>query len=72
MDRAVTPDYLQMHAGEMQTEKIREFAREHPEIANWQICLFLNLENSSVVLGNRSLADSTQDNGLCVQNDTFD
>lgn len=72
MDRAVTPDYLQMHAGEMQTEKIREFAREHPEIANWQICLFLNLENSSVVLGNRSLADSTQDNGLCVQSEEFD
>ncbi|MGN0495860.1 MAG: FtsX-like permease family protein, partial [Lachnospiraceae bacterium] len=68
----MTPDYLQMHAGSIQTEKINEFAKEHPEIEKWQICPFLNLENSSVILGNSSLADSTQDNGLCVQNDGFD
>lgn len=72
MEKAMTPDYLQMHAGSIQTEKINEFAKEHPEIEQWQICPFLNLENSSVVLGNRSLADSTQDNGLCVQSEEFD
>lgn len=72
MEKAMTPDYLQMHAGSIQTKKISEFAKEHPEIEKWQICPFLNLENSSVILGNSSLADSTQDNGLCVQNDGFD
>ncbi len=72
MEKGVTPDYLQMHAGSIQTEEIKAFAEEHPEIERWQICSFLNLENSSVILGNSSLADSTQDNGLCVQNDAFD
>ncbi len=72
MVKARTPDYLQMHAGDIQTEKIKAFAEEHSEIEKWQICPFLNLENSSVILGNKSLADSTQDNGLCMQGDGFD
>lgn len=72
MERAETPDYLQMHTGEIQMEKIQAFAEEYPEIEKWQVCPFLNLDNSSVVLGNKSLADSTQDNGLCTQSDGFD
>ena len=72
MEKAVTPDYLQMHAGEVQLEKIEKFAAAQEDVQEWQVSLFLNLDNSSVVLGNRSMADSTQDNGLCVQNDIFD
>ena len=72
MEKAVTPDYLQMHAGEVQLEKIEKFAAAQEDVQEWQVSPFLNLDNSSVVLGNRSMADSTQDNGLCVQNDTFD
>ena len=72
MERALTPDYLQMHAGEMQVEKIEEFAIGQDSVEEWQVSLFLNLDNSSVWIGNRSLADSTQDNGLCVQNEKFD
>lgn len=72
MEKALTPDYLQMHAGDIQTEKIKVFAENHAAVEKWQVSPFLNLENSSVVLGKRSLADSTQDNGLCVQNDSFD
>lgn len=72
MQKAMTPDYLQMHTGEIQTEKIEGFAEEHNAIEKWQICPFLNLDNSSLILGNKSLADSTQDNGLCVQSDGFD
>ena len=72
MERAVTPDYLQMHAGEMQVEKIEKFAAEQDEIEDCQVSLFLNLDNSTLMIGNRSLADSTQDNGLCVQNKKFD
>lgn len=58
--------------GEIDPEKITLFAEEHAEIEKWQICPFLNLENSSSFLGNNSLADSTQDNGLCVQGEGFD
>lgn len=72
MEQARTPDYLQMHAGEIDEEKIALFAETQEAVTDWQICTFLNLENSSLFLGDNSLADSTQDNGLCVQGDRFD
>lgn len=72
MDKALTPDYLQMHAGEIQTKKIKSFAEEHSEIDKWQISPFLNLDNNTLFLGNNSLAGSTQDNGLCMQGEKFD
>ncbi|MGN0387641.1 MAG: FtsX-like permease family protein [Suilimivivens sp.] len=72
MAKAQTPDFLQMHAGEIDREEISQFAGKHDEIKEWQVCRFLNLENSSVSLGGKSLADSTQDNGLCVQGGQFD
>lgn len=41
MEKAMTPDYLQMHAGDIQTEEIEAFVEEHPEIEKWQICSLL-------------------------------
>lgn len=72
MESAVTPDYLQMHAGEIQEEKIEAFAEKQSETDDWQISPFLNLDNSTLFLGNKSLAGSTQDNGLCMQGEKFD
>lgn len=72
MERAKTPDFLQMHAGDLEEGEIRQFAEEHPEVISWQICEFLNLENGTITLGDKSLSDSTQDNGLCVQGEEFD
>ena len=72
MEQARTPDYLQMHAGEIDSEEIALFAEMQEEIEKWQICPFLNLENSSLFVGGKSLADSTQDNGLCMQGEGFD
>lgn len=66
MELARTPDYLQMHAGRMDSDKLRRFAEEHSEVDTWQISPFLNLDNSTLSLGNNSLAGSTQDNGLCM------
>ena len=72
MERALTPDYLQMHGGEIHKEKIADFANEHSDVLEWQVCNFLNLENSSIILGEHNLAGSTQDNGLCMQSEKFD
>lgn len=72
MEQAQVPDLVQMHTGEINERKISRFAGEHQEIARWQICRFLNLDNSEVMLGGYSLLDSTQDNGLCVQSERFD
>lgn len=72
MDKAVVPDYMQMHTGAVEVSEISRFAESHTEIEDWQICQFLNLDNSQITLGGQSLADSTQDNGLCVQGNRFD
>ncbi|MGM9531393.1 FtsX-like permease family protein [Intestinibacter sp.] len=72
MMEAKTPDFLQMHAGTLDENEILNFVEEHTEISDWQISRFLNLENSSISLGDYNLADSTQDNGLTVQGESFD
>lgn len=72
MEQAQTPDFLQMHTGEISVEELSYFAGEHEEISEWQLCRFLNLENSTISLGDASLANSTQDNGVCVQGEKFD
>lgn len=72
MEVAKTPDFLQMHAGDINTDKLEEFALSRPEVADYQIIRFLNLENSILMLGEESLLDSTQDNGISIQGDGFD
>lgn len=71
-EEAGMPDYMQMHAGVLDEAVIARFAEAHEEVREWQLCRFLNLDNSRITLGGRSLADSTQDNGLCVQGERFD
>ncbi len=72
MDKAAVPDLMQMHAGELDEDALSRFAQSHPEVRDWQLCRFLNLSNSSIVLGGHNMVDSTQDNGLSVQSPRFD
>lgn len=72
MGKAQVPDFMQMHTGEIEESKLLQFVENHGEISKWQICRFLNLENSRIVLGSHNLADSTQDNGLAIQGEGFD
>lgn len=83
MEKAEVPDYMQMHvrdegsaeaaaAWEREEAEISRFAESCREVSKWQICGFLNLDNNRITLGGRSLSDSTQDNGLCVQGEQFD
>lgn len=72
MSRAGTPDFLQMHTGEINETEIETFAESQESVQDWQIARFLNLENGMLSLGDHSLSDSTQDNGLCVQSERFD
>ena len=72
MEAAQTPDFLQMHSGELDEAALVRFAEEQEQVLSFQTLGFLNLENSSMVLGGHSLADSTQDNGVCVQSERFD
>lgn len=72
MEKAQTPDFLQMHAGEISEAELNQFAKENEQVRDYQTLNFLNLENSSIILDGHSLADSTQDNGICVQSGRFD
>ena len=72
MKMAKTPDYLQMHTGEIDTEEVERFVRGNREVEAYQILGFLNLDNTILSLGGESLIDSTQDNGVCVQGSRFD
>lgn len=72
MEQAQAPDLVQMHTGALDEQEIAQFVGEWKEIDQWQICRFLNLDNSEVTLGGHSLLDSTQDNGLCIQSERFD
>lgn len=72
MARAMVPDLMQMHAGEVDEEILARFAESRPEVQEWQVCRFLNLDNSRLILGGHNMVDSTQDNGLSVQSEQFD
>lgn len=72
MEKAKTPDFLQMHAGEIGMEEIIQFAESNTGVENWQICEFLNIDNAMISLGGTSFSENNQDNGLCVQSAKFD
>lgn len=72
MDKAMVPDLMQMHAGEVDETQLSRFAESRPEVRAWQLNRFLNLDNSSIVLGGHNMVDSTQDNGLSIQSGQFD
>lgn len=72
MEAAGTPDFLQMHAGEADAAELEKFAQERPEVEAYQLLGFLNLDNGILALGEKSLLDSTQDNGISVQGKGFD
>lgn len=72
MEAAGTPDFLQMHSGEISEENIRLFAGENENVQDYQILHFLNLDNSQIYMNGKAITDSTQDNGVCVQSGKFD
>ena len=72
MIKAKTPDFLQMHTGEISETEICEFAERRSDVEEMQICGFLNLENGQISIGNKSFDNNMQDNGLFIQSDKFD
>lgn len=71
-DQAKTPHYMQMHAGEIDRFRLGRFVQDHPEIEEYLVAEFLNIEGTQIQFDGRSLADSVQDNGFVAQNESFD
>ena len=72
MTEAKTPDFLQMHTGELDRDLLYNFAQQREDIEAMQVCTFLNLQNSQISIGNESLENNMQDNGLSCQSSLFD
>jgi len=72
MTQAETPHFMQMHAGEMNRERLSEFAAQNENVADYQVLEFLGIEGSRMVFGENSLSDNVQDNGISVQSKKFD
>ena len=72
MTKARTPHYLQMHAGDVDLARLASFAEQHPNVDDYQVLEFLNMDGSRITMGDHSLADSIQDNGFVIQSDKFD
>jgi len=72
MTQAETPHFMQMHSGDIDISRLTKFAEQQDTIEKFQVLEFLNVDGSQFVFGDKTLANSVQDNGLCVQSDKFD
>jgi putative ABC transport system permease protein len=64
--------FMQMHTGDVEMDQLRSFADANEGIEDYQVLEFLNIEGADIVIGEKSLAGSIQDNGLSVQGEKFD
>lgn len=72
MAKAKTPHFMQMHSGEYDEAKLMNFAKTNDQVADFQVLEFLNLDNASIRLGDKDLADSVQDHGISIPSPSFD
>ena len=70
--KAKTPHLLQMHTGEIDRERMAVFLESHPEIEEYQVLEFLNIEGSMLAFNKASLKDFVYDNGFSTQSPKFD
>lgn len=72
MEDARTPDFMQMHSGEIDLDRLKKFASTNKNIEKYQVLEFLNIEGTDIFFGEKSLSDSMIDNGFSVQSPYFD
>lgn len=72
MTQAKTPHFMQMHSGKIETERLAAFAEKNSNVDDFQVREFLNIDGAQIQFGNKSLANSVQDNGLSTQSEKFD
>lgn len=72
MHQAKTPHFMQMHSGDIDTVRLANFAEQNSNVDEYQVLEFLNIDNGQIILGEQSLANNVQDNGLSIQSEKFD
>ncbi|MED5020128.1 ABC transporter permease [Paenibacillus chibensis] len=72
MTQAKTPHFMQMHSGEVNMARLTSFTEKNSNVDEFQVVEFLNIDGARIILGDRSLANSVQDNGFSTQSEKFD
>ncbi len=72
MNQAKTPHYMQMHAGEIDIERLTSFAEQNNNVDQFQVVEFLGIDASELLFNGQTLTGSVMDNGFSTQNDSFD
>lgn len=72
MEKAQTPDFMQMHSGKIDYKRLENFAKQNSDKFNFQISPILNINGSQIYFNNQDISDSVMDNGFCYQNKLFD
>ena len=72
MTQAKTPHFMQMHSGDIDSDRLLAFAEENSNVEKFQVLEFLNIDTSQIVIDGKALTGSVQDNGFMVQSKNFD
>lgn len=72
MEQTKVADFLQMHAGDIDEQRLARFAETNENVKQFQVVEFLNIPGAQIQIGENTLADSAQDNGLATQSPYFD
>lgn len=68
LDRADAPHVAQMHAGPVDTERIRDWASENPQVIAQQTDLLLGIDGADLAFDGQSQSGNVQQNSLVVPN----
>ena len=73
-DQAETPDFVQMHAGEIDRSAIENWGESHPSVSDTQIVEMITIDGSSLILPGVDAPEtnSVMDISFVVQNPDFD
>ncbi|HOA81739.1 MAG TPA: FtsX-like permease family protein, partial [Defluviitaleaceae bacterium] len=72
MTQGKAPHFLQMHSGEIDINRLENFAKKNDKVEEFQILEFLNMDGEKIKFGDITLRDSVQDNGFSIQSEKFD
>jgi len=72
MKQSKTPHFLQMHSGDINSDRLENFANNNSNVEEFQVLEFLNVDGAHIVIDGKSLAGNVQDNGFTTQSEKFD
>lgn len=70
--KAMPPEYLQMHKGDYDSEAINRFAASQKVVRDFLTVRMLTINNASIVYHGETLETVLMDNSFVVQNEGFD